>query len=75
VTSVQSISYAITNLLYSIASLLIVLTIMVFLLKVSIPALGEPLWRNYGKMLAWLIMLPFRILKQLIQIAAGHRRS
>ncbi len=70
----QSISDAVTSVLCSIASLFIAPTIIVFMLKLFIPALGEPLWHNYCKLLAWLIILPFRILKQLIHAAAGGRR-
>ncbi len=70
----QSISNALTSLLCSVASLFIVPTVLVFMLKVIVPPLGEPLWRGYLQLLAWLIMLPFRLIQHLIKAAAGRRR-
>lgn len=69
----QSISDALAGLLCSVASLFIAPTVLVFMLKVFVPPLGEPLWRGYCQLLAWLIMLPFRLVQRLLRSATGRR--
>lgn len=70
---VQPLVDAINHLIVGVVSLLIGPTIVLLLLKVFLPALGNPLWRGYCQLLTWLVVGPIRLIRLLVREAMGRR--
>lgn len=65
---------AVLTVTTSIASVLLPPTIVLFLLKAFVPAIGAPLLRAWGELIAWLILAPIRAVRFLAREASGRRR-
>lgn len=63
----------IAALVWSAASVLIAPTVLLLLLKKFAPAAGDPLWRGYCQLLAWLVIAPIRLVRLLVREAFGRR--
>ena len=69
----NELSAAVMSLLFSVAGPVLALAVFPFVLKVLFPLVGEPLWRAYWRLVAWLFMGPFRLAAVLIRAAARRR--
>jgi hypothetical protein len=72
---VQSILDAMSGLVWSAVSMLVVPTILLLLFKKFVPVLGDALWRGYCRLLVWLVVAPVRLIRLLIREATGRRRT
>ncbi|GHJ48955.1 hypothetical protein Cs7R123_62970 [Catellatospora sp. TT07R-123] len=70
----QSIADYLTSLVCSVASVLVVPTALLLLLRMFVPALGGPLLSAWGQLLAWLLLVPVRLIRWLAQEAFSRRR-
>ncbi len=70
---IQSIVDSVTGLLCSVASVLVVPTIIVLLLRRFVPVLGDAVWRGYCRLLMWLVMAPVRLAQFLYREAINRR--
>jgi hypothetical protein len=48
-------------------------TVMLLVLRHFMPALGNPLWRGWCRLLTWLVVAPIRLTRLLIREARGRR--
>lgn len=71
----QAVSDTLVGLILSIASVLLVPTFLMLILRKLIPVLGDALWRGYCRLLTWMVVLPVRLIRLLIMEATGRRRS
>jgi hypothetical protein len=69
----QTITNTLTSLVCSVASILMVPTILLLLLRMVAPAIGAPIMRAYGQLLAWLVVAPIRLIRLLAREAFGRR--
>jgi len=69
----QSISDAVGGVVLSVVSVLLGPTIVLLLVKRFMPIVGNPLWRGYCQLLAWLIIGPIRLIRLLGREAMGRR--
>ncbi len=70
----QSLADAVSGLVCSVASFFVAPTVLLLMLKMFVPALGEPIWRAYWQLLVVLITAPFKLISYLIKEAGGRRR-
>ncbi|HEX8410001.1 MAG TPA: hypothetical protein VF883_14160 [Thermoanaerobaculia bacterium] len=71
----ESITTTLSNLVVSVLLLLAGPTVFMLLVRRFVPYLGEQLWRSYCDVLMWLVRLPFRLIRVLVnEIAAARRR-
>jgi hypothetical protein len=70
----QSLSHAAGALLWAIVSVLVGPTIILFLLRHYVPMVGNPLWRQYCRLLGWAVAAPFQLLRVLTREALSRRR-
>ncbi|MEV6527239.1 hypothetical protein AB0M43_35450 [Longispora sp. NPDC051575] len=61
---------ALLNLTLSLLSPLIAVTVLLYLFRVFVPWLGEPLWRLYTRFLGWLLVAPFRLMGYVFRLAS-----
>lgn len=69
----QSIADYLSSMVCSIVSVFVAPTILLLLLRMFMPSIGEPIWRAYGQLLAWLIVAPIRLVRLLAREAFGRR--
>ncbi|GID28965.1 hypothetical protein [Paractinoplanes brasiliensis] len=69
----QTLSDALVSQILNIASVLLVPTVLLLILRRLIPGFGDALWRGYCQLLTWMVVLPVRLIRLLILEAAGRR--
>ncbi|MBL7262093.1 hypothetical protein [Paractinoplanes lichenicola] len=69
----QALGDALTSLILSVVSALLVPTVLLLILRRLMPVLGDPLWRAYCRLLTWLVVQPVRLIRLLIREAIGRR--
>jgi hypothetical protein len=70
----QSLSNAAGAFIWAVLSVLIGPTVILLLLRRYLPMVGNPLWRQYCRLLAWAVIAPFRLLRMLTREALSRRR-
>jgi hypothetical protein len=61
------------GVVWTVVSVLGPPTVVLLLLRRFVPALGNPLWRVWCRLLTWLIVGPIRLVRLLVREAIGHR--
>ena len=69
----QSIADSVTGLLCSVASVLLVPTIVLLLFRRFVPVLGDAVWRGYCQLLIWCVVAPVRLVRFLYRQAVSRR--
>lgn len=64
---------AVSGVFWSLVSVLAPPTILLLVLRQFLPALGDPLWRGWCQLLAWLVIGPIRLIRLLFREATGRR--
>jgi hypothetical protein len=62
----QSFMDGVTGMVCSVASVFVVPTILMLLVKQFVPVLGEHLWRGYCQLLVFMFTAPIKLIKLLI---------
>ena len=62
----QPFADAASNLAVQILTLLIAPTLIMLLVRRFVPIVGQDLWRLYHRLLRWLLLAPFRLLRLLV---------
>jgi hypothetical protein len=71
---VQSLAHAVDALVWAVLTILISPTILLLLARRYVPMLGNPLWRGYCRLLRWVAVAPFRLLRLVSREALNRRR-
>jgi hypothetical protein len=62
-----------SGFLAGIAILIATAAVVPFLLRVLVPQIGEPLWRDYWRLVRWVLLAPMRLLAHLIRLSIWRR--
>ncbi len=71
----DQLANAVSEVVWGLVSILAPPTLLLLVLRRFMPVLGEPLWRMWCQLLAWLVIGPIRLIRLLVREALGRRGS